>query len=106
MAALSRFVQIIPAAGDILAIRTSTEIPKSLAPMPVVPNITGTVPNQRSKDKAHLGGFVDRKLHREIVRLADAEGMADNKFGFVQKLIHEALARRRGATKKTKSPRK
>jgi hypothetical protein len=53
------------------------------------------VPNQRAKNKAHLGGFVDHKLNLEIVRLAKAEGMGKNKFGFVQKLIREALDRRK-----------
>jgi hypothetical protein len=52
------------------------------------------MPNQRSKNKAHLGRFVDKDLHAEIVRLAKREGMESNKFGFVQKLIREAIARR------------
>ena len=33
------------------------------------------MPNQRSKNKAHLGGFVENELHAEIVRLAKKEGM-------------------------------
>ena len=53
------------------------------------------MPNQRSKNKAHLGGFVEKKLLEEIVRLAKKEGMEFNKFGFVQKLIQEALERRK-----------
>ncbi len=52
------------------------------------------MPNQRSKNKSHLGGFVDKDLHAEIVRLARLEGMESNKFGFVQKLIREAIERR------------
>ncbi len=55
------------------------------------------MPNQRSKNKVYLGGFVDRQLHREIIRLTKAEGMAKNKFGFVEKLIHEALQSRKDA---------
>ena len=57
------------------------------------------MPNQRSKNKAHLGGFVENELHAEIVRLAKKEGMENNKFGFVKKLIREAIERR---TKKSK----
>jgi hypothetical protein len=53
------------------------------------------MPNQRSKNKSHLGGFVDNELHAEIIRLARLEGMENNKFGFVQKLIREALAFRK-----------
>jgi hypothetical protein len=53
------------------------------------------MPNQRSKNKAHLGGFVELKLHKEIVRMARREGMEANKFGFVQKLIQEAIDRRK-----------
>jgi hypothetical protein len=60
------------------------------------------MPNQRSKNKLHLGGFVDKEFHAEIVRLAKKEGMEANRFGFVQKLIHEALDRRR-VKKKTAS---
>lgn len=68
-----------------------------------IAHIGCTVPNQRSKNKAHLGGFVDLKLHRDIIRLSKAEGMEKNKFGFVQKLIREALERRKGATKSRKT---
>lgn len=53
------------------------------------------MPNQRSKNKLHLGGFVEKELHAEIVRLAKKEGMEFNKFGFVQKLIVEALDQRK-----------
>ncbi len=53
------------------------------------------MPNQRSKNKAHLGGFVEKKLLEEIVRLAKKDGMEFNKFGFVQKLILEAIERRK-----------
>ena len=58
------------------------------------------MPNQRSKNKKHLGGFVEKPLLAKIVRLAKKEGMESNKFGFVQKLILEALA----ARKKKASP--
>ena len=53
------------------------------------------MPNQRSKNKSHLGGFVDNDLHAEIVRLPKKEGMEFNKLGFVQKLIREAIERRK-----------
>jgi hypothetical protein len=42
-----------------------------------------------------LGGFMDKKLHAQITRLAKKEGMEFNRFGFVQKLILEAMARRK-----------
>jgi hypothetical protein len=51
------------------------------------------MPNQRSKNKVRLGGFVDRNLYEQVIRLAKKDGMEDNKFGFAQKLIREALAR-------------
>jgi hypothetical protein len=53
------------------------------------------MPNQRSKNKTHLGGFVEKPLLAKIVRLAKKEGMESNKFGFVKKLILEALAARK-----------
>ena len=43
---------------------------------------------------------MEKDLHDEIVRLAKKEGMDANKFGFVQKLIREAIERR----KKKKAP--
>ena len=58
------------------------------------------MPNQRSKNKAHLGGFVDKDLHAEIVKMAKREGMESNRFGFVQKLIREAIERRLKKTPK------
>jgi len=61
------------------------------------------MPNQRSKNKQHLGGFVDKKFHAEIVRLAKKEGMESNRFGFVQKLIREAIERRRKKKKRLAS---
>ncbi len=55
------------------------------------------------KAKIRLGGFVEKELHSEISRLADEEGMEFNKFGFVQKLVQEALAhRKRAAARKRK----
>lgn len=53
------------------------------------------MPNQRSKDKIFLGGFVDKKLHARLVKLAKASGMETNKFGFAAQLIEEALGRRK-----------
>jgi hypothetical protein len=63
------------------------------------------MPNQRSKNKLHLGGFVEKEFHAQIVRLAKKEGMEANRFGFVQKLIHEALELR-AKKKKTASRKK
>jgi hypothetical protein len=61
------------------------------------------MPNQRSKNKLHLGGFVEKELHTEIVRLAKKEGMEHNRFGFVQKLILEALDRRKKRQKQARA---
>lgn len=60
------------------------------------------MPNQRSKNKAHLGGYVDKKLYDELLRYAKKEGMESNKFGFVERLILEALESR----KAKKAPKK
>jgi hypothetical protein len=64
------------------------------------------MPNQRSKNKLHLGGFVDKHLHSEIVRLAKKEGMESNRFGFVQKLIVEALDQRKKKQKQARARKK
>jgi hypothetical protein len=53
------------------------------------------MPNQRSKNKAYLGGFIDKKLNEQIIQLAKEEGMEKNKFGFVEKLVREGLERRK-----------
>jgi hypothetical protein len=58
------------------------------------------MPNQRSKNKIQLGGFVDKKLHARIERMAKKDGMEFNRFGFVQKLILEAIAARKKKSKK------
>ena len=63
------------------------------------------MPNQRSKNKLHLGGFVEKEFHAEIVKLAKKEGMEFNRFGFVQKLIREAIDRRK-KKKKTAQAKK
>ena len=55
------------------------------------------MPNQRSKNKRYLGGFVDKNLNSKIVRGARAAGMQDNKSGFMTQLLQEALARRNRA---------
>jgi hypothetical protein len=60
-----------------------------------VPGVRNYVPNQRSKDKTYLGGFVDRKLHAQLMRLAKQAGMEDNRFGFVTQLLQESLKRRK-----------
>ncbi len=61
------------------------------------------MPNQRSKNKAYLGGFIDKHLHNEIKRRAADAGMANNKFGYVEKMIRQAIARRK---RKTSRPSK
>jgi hypothetical protein len=52
------------------------------------------MPNQRSKTKVMIGGYLDKKLLATIERMAKAEGMGDNRFGFFMKLALEAIARR------------
>jgi hypothetical protein len=61
------------------------------------------MPNQRSKSKAYLGGYIDKRLHDEIKRRAVEAGMANNKFGYVEKMIQQAIARRK---RKTSRPSK
>ena len=53
------------------------------------------MPNQRSKNKAYIGGYIDKVLHAEILRMASEESMEHNRFGFVEKLIREAIDRRK-----------
>jgi hypothetical protein len=55
------------------------------------------MPNQRSKDKVYLGGFIDRELQERLLREAKKAGMEKNKFGFASLLIREALTGRKGA---------
>jgi hypothetical protein len=50
------------------------------------------MPGQRAKNKVRFGGYVDRRLHGEIVKLARKEGMERNVFGFAVKLIQDAVA--------------
>ena len=50
--------------------------------------------NRRSPNKAYIGGYILKPLHDDITRMAAEEGMARNRFGFVEKLIREAVARR------------
>jgi hypothetical protein len=49
------------------------------------------MPCQRAKNKVRFGGYLDRKLHSEIVELANCEGMSRDKFGFLKRLLREAL---------------
>ncbi|HRT58754.1 MAG TPA: hypothetical protein P5038_19170 [Candidatus Paceibacterota bacterium] len=63
------------------------------------------MPNQRSKDKVYLGGYVNRELHQKLTRLADQAGMGRNRFGFVISLALEGLkARGRNSAARSKSP--
>ncbi len=52
------------------------------------------MPCQRARNKVYLGGYITRSLHGRLVALANAQGMAHNKFGFAVKLIEQALALR------------
>jgi len=64
-----------------------------------------SMPNQRSKDKVYLGGYVNRELHQKLTRLADQAGMGRNRFGFVISLALEGLkARGRNSAARSKSP--
>lgn len=49
------------------------------------------MPNQRSKNKVYLGGFVEKELHQAIVRLARKNGMEKNKFGFVAQVLRKSI---------------
>jgi hypothetical protein len=51
------------------------------------------MPNQRSKNKAYLGGYIDKALHAKVVKRAKEEGMEHNKFGFVAILLRKAIRR-------------
>lgn len=53
------------------------------------------MPNQRSKNKQYLGGFVEKSFHAKLMHLAKREGMGTNKFGFVAQLLREAVQRRK-----------
>jgi hypothetical protein len=52
------------------------------------------MPNQRAKNKVYLGGFVDKKLHAKVIRLAKQAGMEKNKFGFAAQMMEESINRR------------
>jgi hypothetical protein len=52
------------------------------------------MPNQRSKNKVYLGGFVEKQLHTKVIRMAKKEGFEKNKFGFAALLMSEGLERR------------
>ena len=65
------------------------------------------MPNQRAKNKQYLGGFVDRGLYAELTRLAKRAGMEENRFGFVNQLLREALRlRRRSRGRPGRHPRR
>lgn len=53
------------------------------------------MPNQRSKRKVFLGGYVDKGLKRQLVAMARDAGMNHDRFGFVMSLISGPLERRR-----------
>ena len=50
------------------------------------------MPNQRAKNKVHFGGFIDRQMRLELVRLAKEAGMENNVFRFAMALIAEQFA--------------
>ena len=57
------------------------------------------MPNQRAKNKVYLGGFLEKSLHKMIIRMAKENGMEKNKFGFATALMREAVERRLGKGK-------
>jgi hypothetical protein len=58
------------------------------------------MPNQRAKDKVYLGGFIEKRLMKEISVLARKAHMEHNRFGFVIQLIQGPVERRRLQRKK------
>lgn len=52
------------------------------------------VPNQRDKSKLYLGGFVEKELQATLSRMAREEGLADNRFGLITRLLKEAIRSR------------
>jgi hypothetical protein len=63
------------------------------------------MPNQRAKNKVYIGGFVDKRLHGAIMKLAKQEGMDSNRFGFAARLMEESLERRTGKKLGTTAPK-
>jgi hypothetical protein len=49
------------------------------------------MPGKRAKNKVRFGGYLERDLYNEIVELANSEGMGHDKFGFLKRLLREAL---------------
>jgi len=89
--------KIIPASHDIVAriARCPAGLPRSNRPCSYTHvDLYFEVPNQRSKNKVYIGGFVDKELNARIVRLTKSSGMERNKFGLVEQLIREAINRR------------
>jgi len=56
------------------------------------------MPNERLKEEVKLGGFIDSRLHRQIMSICKKERMAVERLGFARKLIQEALVYRRKET--------
>lgn len=53
------------------------------------------MPNQRSKNKVFLGGYIEKPLKRKLVSMARSAGMNHDRFGYVMGLINGPLSRRR-----------
>lgn len=53
------------------------------------------MPNQRSKDKTFVGGYVRRRLQRTLTSMAKKAGMADDRFGFIVQLAMESIEGRK-----------
>jgi hypothetical protein len=53
------------------------------------------VPNQRSKRKVFLGGYIEKPLKRRLVSMARDAGMNHDRFGYVMSLISGPLTQRR-----------
>lgn len=57
------------------------------------------MPNQRAKDKVHIGGYYHEKLKDELTRAAKAKGMSRSRF--IEELLKagvEDYKRRRGTS--------
>jgi hypothetical protein len=49
------------------------------------------MPGKRAKNKVRFGGYVESQFYHELAQLAADEGMCNDKFGFVKRLLREAL---------------
>jgi len=52
-----------------------------------------TMPNKRSRNKVHIGGYVDRKFKRKLTLLAKRLGMRTNRFRCLVLLAERGMQR-------------